>query len=424
MSDWKEHHNLAHRTVPHNLDAEESLLGAMLLSRDSIVMAQDADLRAEDFYKPAHARIYETIVALWERLEPVDPVSVADDLRRVNLLEQVGGPSFLLTLQAGTPATSNAGRYAKIIVEHAILRRGITLAGEVAEMAYSLPEDVAAYVDRVRELANNLELPLGSPTASPDILDFINTEFEFDWLVPGLLEQQDRLLITGPEGGGKSTLLRQCAVCLAAGMHPFRFNPIEPMRVLVIDLENTQRQNQRKYLPLVDKVRDRLQPGMLRIESRTEGLDLLTRSDHRWLLERIQACRPHVLITGPLYKLHAGDPNEEGPARTVGKIFDSIRARFGCALILEAHSPHGEGQHRPLRPIGASFWLRWPEFGYGMRRVLDDQGADTGNMLFLPWRGPRDEREWPLRLDRGGEGNWPWVDADYQHDLEYVGAGF
>jgi replicative DNA helicase len=140
------------RIPPHNLDAEESLLGAMLLSRDAIVAATEVGLTADAFYKPAHGHVYEAITSLYGAGEPADPVTVAEELRRANLLEAIGGGALLLSLQAGTPATSNAARYASIINEHALLRRLIGVAGEIAEMGYSLPDDVIGAIDRAESL--------------------------------------------------------------------------------------------------------------------------------------------------------------------------------------------------------------------------------------------------------------------------------
>jgi replicative DNA helicase len=139
------------RIPPHNLQAEESLLGAMLLSRDAIGPAVEA-CSSTDFYKPAHAHIFDAIISLWSRGEPADPVTVADELSRADLLEAIGGPAVLLSLQANTPATSNAARYARIVEEHALLRRLIRTAGDIAEMGYSLPDDVATVVDQAESL--------------------------------------------------------------------------------------------------------------------------------------------------------------------------------------------------------------------------------------------------------------------------------
>ena len=139
------------RVPPHNLQAEESLLGAMLLSRDAIAAAVEV-VSADDFYKPVHGHVYDAITALFGQGEPVDPVTVADQLRRAGLLDAVGGPAALVTLQAGTPAVGSAARYGRIVEEHAMLRRLIGVAGEIAELGYEPPDDVALAVDRAESL--------------------------------------------------------------------------------------------------------------------------------------------------------------------------------------------------------------------------------------------------------------------------------
>src|SRR5688572_10701059 len=142
------------RVPPHNLQAEESLLGAMLLSRDAIVDAVEI-CGADDFYKPAHGHVFEAVTSLYGRGEPVDPVTVADELRRADLLEAIGGPATLVTLQANTPAISNAARYARIVEEHVLLRRLIGVAGEISELGFSVPEDVTEVLDHAETLVFN-----------------------------------------------------------------------------------------------------------------------------------------------------------------------------------------------------------------------------------------------------------------------------
>ena len=141
----------AERVPPHDLQAEESLLGAMLLSRDAISAAVET-CRPEDFYRPAHTHIFDAICSLYAQGEPADPVTVADELRRADLLEAAGGPGNLVALQANTPAIANAAHYARIVQEHALLRRLIGVAGEIAEMGYALPEDVVATLDKAEAM--------------------------------------------------------------------------------------------------------------------------------------------------------------------------------------------------------------------------------------------------------------------------------
>src|SRR5580692_12534710 len=118
----------------------------MLLSRDAISSAVEM-CKTDDFYRPAHGHIFDAICSLYAQGEPSDPVTVADELKRADLLEAAGGPGNLVALQANTPAIANAARYARIIGEHALLRRLITTASEIAEMGYSLPDDVAGTLD-------------------------------------------------------------------------------------------------------------------------------------------------------------------------------------------------------------------------------------------------------------------------------------
>jgi replicative DNA helicase len=139
------------RVPPHDLQAEESLLGAMLLSRDAITSAVER-CKAADFYRPAHGHIFEAICSLYAQGEPADPVTVADELRRADLLEAAGGLGELIALQANTPAIANAARYARIVEEHALLRRLIAVASEIAEMGYSMPENVVATLDQAEAM--------------------------------------------------------------------------------------------------------------------------------------------------------------------------------------------------------------------------------------------------------------------------------
>ncbi|MDG2907920.1 MAG: replicative DNA helicase [Acidimicrobiales bacterium] len=139
------------RVSPHNLDAEASLLGAMLLSRDAIADALEI-VEVDNFYKPSHGHVFDAICTLYASGEPADPVTVSETLARAGVLDQIGGPGFLLELQAATPATSSAPKYARIIQEHATLRSLIGAANEIAEIGYGRPDDVVKAVDEAENL--------------------------------------------------------------------------------------------------------------------------------------------------------------------------------------------------------------------------------------------------------------------------------
>jgi replicative DNA helicase len=119
------------------------LLGAVLLSKDAFLAVVETGLTADDFYKPAHQHIYDAARTLVASGEPVDLVTVAEELRRADLLDLAGGREYLVDLQIATPMISNAARYARIVQDTAVLRRLIRVASEIAEIGFDEPDDVS-----------------------------------------------------------------------------------------------------------------------------------------------------------------------------------------------------------------------------------------------------------------------------------------
>jgi replicative DNA helicase len=134
------------RIPPQNIDAEKSTLGSMLLEKDAIFAAQEI-LKPEDFYREAHRHIFQAIAALSGRGEPVDLVTVAEELRQRNLLEQVGGASYLASLANCVPTAANVEHYAKIVEEKSILRALISASTRVAQMGYDANLEVETILD-------------------------------------------------------------------------------------------------------------------------------------------------------------------------------------------------------------------------------------------------------------------------------------
>ncbi|WP_244892076.1 replicative DNA helicase [Nocardia beijingensis] len=131
--------------------AEQSVLGGMLLSKDAIADVVEA-LRPGDFYRPAHQAIYDTILDLYGRGEPADPVTVAAGLDRRGELKRIGGAPYLVTLTQTVPTAANAGYYAEIVAEKAILRRLVEAGTRIVQYGYAGADgqDVAEVVDRAQ----------------------------------------------------------------------------------------------------------------------------------------------------------------------------------------------------------------------------------------------------------------------------------
>jgi replicative DNA helicase len=139
------------RIPPYNIEAEESLLGSMLISRDAIVSVIEV-VASEDFYRKSNQEVFNTIIELYIKGEPADPITVADLLNKKGMLDEVGGKTFIHSLISNIPLAANAQYYAQIVRSHSILRKLIYAATEIATMGYEVPEDLHSTVDRAQQL--------------------------------------------------------------------------------------------------------------------------------------------------------------------------------------------------------------------------------------------------------------------------------
>jgi len=139
------------RVPPQNAEAEEYVLGAMLLAPGAIGAVSEI-CRAEDFYRQSHGNIYRAALALYGRGEPVDAITLVDELDKRSELEDVGGRSRIHELAALVPASANAGHYARIVHEMAILRGLIVAGQEIAGLGYDRPGETVELVDRAEQI--------------------------------------------------------------------------------------------------------------------------------------------------------------------------------------------------------------------------------------------------------------------------------
>src|SRR5580765_6508549 len=137
---------MSDRTLPHNLEAEKCVLGAILIDNPSFNHAAEV-IDAQDFFRDAHRRIFEKMVGLSERSQAIDPVTLKDELTRTGELDEVGGPAYVASLTDGVPRSANVEYYARIVKEKSTLRRLIQSATEVLTRAYDAEEDADDLLD-------------------------------------------------------------------------------------------------------------------------------------------------------------------------------------------------------------------------------------------------------------------------------------
>src|SRR5205085_4582703 len=131
---------VAERTLPHNLEAERSVLGSILLHNEAFNSAAEV-IDSGDFYRDAHRRIFDKMVKLAEHNDAIDLVTLKEELNRSGDLDEVGGPAYIAALVDGVPRSTNVEHYARIIKEKATLRRLIYSANKILATAYDAEED-------------------------------------------------------------------------------------------------------------------------------------------------------------------------------------------------------------------------------------------------------------------------------------------
>ncbi|WP_017972491.1 AAA family ATPase [Actinopolyspora halophila] len=427
---------------------EMALLGSMLLDAETTAPALRSVPR-EAWSNPRHSQLAALMLDMHTRGQGVDKQTVVGQIAAQGMMSTVD-PAYVAKLGDGSYFPFHSRDYAERVIELYGQRQ---LAEITTRTQQRLTEgwergdgiDVATAVAELRTACDAAQTTAGSAQASPlSLAELLETEDSYNWLVPGLLERAERLVLTGGEGAGKSELVSQFAATLCAGLHPFTGRPLgdgdRGLRVLVVDAENSERQTRRRYRRIVrcvDQARadHGLGPadwrGQFFVHCRPEGLDLTSGRDITWLEHAVSAVAPDVLVLGPLYKLHAGDPSDEQLAHQLVSQIDSIRARHDCALITEAHAGHAQdgGGNRKMRPSGSSLWLRWPEFGYGLRRSQDEPPGGFSDeerrrnrerpvmVDVVAWRGSREERQWPTALVHGT--TLPWVPADPDYGTDF-----
>jgi len=134
------------RALPHNLEAEKSVLGAILIHNEAFNHAAEL-IDSRDFFRDAHRRIFDKMVALSERNDPIDFVTLREELGRSNELEEVGGPAYIASLADGVPRSANVEHYARIVKEKATLRNLIHSANRILSEAYRAEEDAEVILD-------------------------------------------------------------------------------------------------------------------------------------------------------------------------------------------------------------------------------------------------------------------------------------
>lgn len=411
-------------------NAERAVLGCALAGdQGRAVLLQLGD---KDFYDPKCQLVAAIMRDMIRRSVPPDPITLAAEVAargKSALVSMV----YLHDLHQFAPPTMAAAHYAAAVRENARVRltneagRRLAAMTQDDDSADQLGEALSMHADEMAAIPAPFDVDAAESRTVQELLN--EDDEEEDWMVPQWLERGERVVLTGSEGMGKSTIIKQIGCCVAAGVNPWSQERIsrDGFRVLHIDTENSRRQTRRNFrwigagMPsnVAEDWRSRIH-----LHIRTEGVNLAGR-DRAWFHQVAAQCSPDLIVLGPAYKLMTGlDPNKDADVLSLLAAIDEVRTRHDSAVLIEAHSPHGgEIGKRPVRPFGSSVWLRWPEIGLGLR--VDDKqeqahrewanangirlGPRPRYLEFAQWRGQREDRQWPSGITWGESAGLPWV---------------
>lgn len=217
------------KVPPHSVEAEQSLLGSMFLSAEAIPQVLEK-IRSDDFYYPAHQHVCQAIVALYGRGEPVDPITTAEELKTMGVLDKIGGKTYLHDLLQEVPTAANVKYYLDIVEKKAVLRNLIRVATEVATLGYEASDDVEAAIDRAENLIFSIaqrritERFLPVKDFLPEIFEQIERLYQKETQVTGLptgfkdldkltsgLHPSDLIVVAARPSMGKSSLVLNMA---------------------------------------------------------------------------------------------------------------------------------------------------------------------------------------------------------------------
>jgi len=414
------------RTPPASEEAEAQFLGACMTPRLRTARRAVGLVAADDFYWPEHRAIFAAVYVLADGPAEVDPDSVAAWMTAKGTLPR-GGRRRLRELMADSSGTADVATWAAIIVERARLRRAIKLGEDIAAAAWATDSAAldALLTDAPGAVAAGVEHPERDDLDDLDALAVAEEAAPTrPWVIDQLLRSTETVVLTGGEGHGKMTLLRQIGVCVASGLHPFtQLASLAPARVLVVDFQEDRVDLARELRPLRRAAGDAYVRGNFSSYCAPAGMNLMAPRDFRTVESLLADTRPALVVMGPLVRMFRGEAGrgryDEDLVDDLTDRLDELRARYGCALMIEAHVGNDRGSDpESWRVRGSSVFRSWPFFGFGMRPVKGPRREAE----FVRWRGDRHAgRPWPTSLHQGQ--TWPWDPDAGTYDRLLAGDG-
>jgi len=387
--------------IPYDLLAEDSVIGSMVLNREAVMVAIDL-VNEADFYSPFHARMFSAITSLYKKGVAIDAITVSSEANDPSAVERLMG------ICINVPTWNNVANYSSIVYKHSVSRKLIKdFSDAVKNIRIGLdPYEQAKLVEKSVSTIGNIHATGPESLTLYELAD--RAEAIAPVVIPGMMHRDYRTIVVAEEGAGKSLLLRTIAMSASQGYHPFSHQRIEPVRALIIDLENPTQAITQTAVPYMNMLREldgaSFDAERLRFFRRPGGIEIRSLSDRAELQREIAFHKPELVCIGPIYKMYRRQTGEsyEDSADEAMAVLDDLRTKHEFALIMEHHAAKGKaGEKRELSPMGSQRWMAWPEIGISLYK----DNRDPTTMHVKRYRGDRLQGvNWPDRIMR--DKNW------------------
>jgi DnaB-like helicase N terminal domain/AAA domain len=342
------------KPLPQNIDAERSVLGAILLDNATLnaLLQETPALNSGDFFHDHHQRLFHAMVTMKEHDHPIDLVTLVEHLHSSNQLTSAGGHAYIASLMDGVPHVTNTAHYARIIKEKARLRGIIHLTHAIQQSALDPQADLADVQHRMAQFvvssANTLTTTNGNGHIGHDLMDFLNIDFpQPEHLIEGIIPRADKVMIVAMPHRLKSFLTMGLALAATRpGTALGKLEVKKPVRTMLMQVEDAPGEVQKRLRSFLESPQFMgIDEKNVRIIDRTE----FTRFDADWC-ERIvrQAIewKADMLVLDVLRKFFIGhgDINSSTDTAIFLEILDKIRYMTGATIVVVHHENRKEAE--------------------------------------------------------------------------------
>ena len=379
--------HLVEAGLPQSMDAERSILGAVLL--DNAAMEQAAGLEVAHFSLDSHRRIFSAMNEMYEDRVPIDIITLAEYLKSKQQLDAVGGVAYLSSLTDGIPPRANIKHYVLIVIKKAQLRALIISSNRVISRAVTNMEDPNAILrDMEQDIAR---IELDGPAKDVPIFvpahKFVSTAPDrVEWRVEKIIEKGTNGLIVAPPKTGKSFVTTFLSLCLATG-YPFFGLDVAQCRVALVSREDFAHTTARRMARLLKGMgfdpNHNLEP-YLHISSREQCRTMMLDNgpDRQNLIRNLNDLGTEFLILDVLNKLHSSNEKDPTEMTRVMNYMDQIHDEVGCQICVIHHARKGSDDDRTISDAGRGTTAIGGFFEFGMRLELVDKDAGVRKMSF------------------------------------------